>query len=230
MIKIIIQGILVSLALSVDVFAVAIVEGLQIRSTHRTRKLLQMGSFFALTNVILLIGGYLLGAPVAAVFDRYDHWVALGLLLLVALHMLYEVVMGDRKRRKKDTNRAEQPEPRSEEAKMPAVKRIVMMALAVGIDAFAVGLSYSLSGAPIVIHSVIFFVTTLIICFIGGWLGGLVRPGFVKAAEVVGAVVLILIGINIVVEHTSPEHESGSTCTTLLISAQGQRESYIPIE
>ena len=183
MIKIIIQGILVSLALSVDVFAVAIVEGLQIRSTHRTRKLLQMGSFFALTNVILLIGGYLLGAPMAAVFDRYDHWVALGLLLLVALHMLYEVVMGDRKRRKKDTNRAEQPEPRSEKAKMPAVKRIVMMALAVGIDAFAVGLSYSLSGAPIVIHSVIFFVTTLIICFIGGWLGGLVRPGFVKAAE-----------------------------------------------
>lgn len=189
-----------------------------------------MGSFFALTNVILLIGGYLLGAPMAAVFDRYDHWVALGLLLLVALHMLYEVVMGDRKRRKKDTNRAEQPEPRSEEAKMPAVKRIVMMALAVGIDAFAVGLSYSLSGAPIVIHSVIFFVTTLIICFIGGWLGGLVRPGFVKAAEVVGAVVLILIGINIVVEHTSPEHESGSTCTTLLMSAQGQGESYIPIE
>lgn len=205
MIRIIIKGILISLAISVDAFTVAMVEGLHIHGKHRTRQLFQLAFFFCVTNVAIFIIGYLLGASIASTFDSIDHWVAFGLLLLVALHMLYDVIFS--KKNTKETPVMRKRDSSSEVQKKFNSRRILLLSLAIGVDAFAVGLSYSLSGDPLWLHSFIFFLVTFIVCFVGGWLGGLIKQRYVKIAEVVGAIVLVLIGISILIEHTSPDRE-----------------------
>ena len=78
---------------------------------------------------------------------------------------------------------------------------LVMFTISVSIDALAVGLSFSLQGLSIWVPSLYFFAGTLIFTFIGLNIGNKVGQRFGKKAQIVGGLVLTLIGLRIIITH-----------------------------
>ena len=73
--------------------------------------------------------------------------------------------------------------------------KLVFQAVATAIDAFAVGVSFRAQGVDILVAAVLFGIITAVLCtvalFVGKKLGSLLGD----RAEMVGGVVLILIGL-----------------------------------
>ena len=75
------------------------------------------------------------------------------------------------------------------------------MAIATSIDAFAVGFTFSTLGQSIWYPTIIIGVTTFLFAIAGIWIGRKMGHKFQKSAEIVGGLLLIVIGIKIVIEH-----------------------------
>ncbi len=183
----------VGLALSMDAFAVSgsaalcsqrIPLGIGIRAALA----------FGLFQFGMPLAGWILGSAFAEHIKDVDHWIAFILLALVGGKMVYEGI--------KARNPQACPDP--EEGKSHGIARLdtlLLLALATSIDALAVGLSYSLIGAPILLPSAIIGVTTFATSGLGILFGKRLKSVLEEWAEIGGGTVLILIGLKILLEH-----------------------------
>ena len=80
-----------------------------------------------------------------------------------------------------------------------SIKEITILAIATSIDAFVVGISFALLNTPIIETSIIIGVIAFILSFIGVYIGKRLGHLFGKEIEVIGGVILILIGISILI-------------------------------
>ncbi len=176
---------LLALGLSMDAFAVSICKGLSMKQTgFRTCAAcgLWFGSFQALMPAI----GFFLGTLFARAIESVDHWVAFGLLAVIGVNMLLE---------------AAGSEPEAKPSGV-SVREMLPLALATSIDALAAGISMTMAGnvsigwAVLLIGSVTCFMSCL-----GVKIGSLFGDRFQKKAQIVGGVILILLGIRVLVEH-----------------------------
>ena len=78
---------------------------------------------------------------------------------------------------------------------------LIMFTLAVSIDALAVGLSFSLQELSIWIPSLYMGFGTLFFTFIGLNIGKKTGQRFGKKAQILGGIVLTIIGLRIVLTH-----------------------------
>ena len=83
-----------------------------------------------------------------------------------------------------------------------SAKNLTVLAIATSIDALAVGVSFAFLGIFIVQTIIIIGIITFVLCFLGVIIGEKLGDIFKNYAEIVGGVILILIGINILLEHT----------------------------
>ena len=81
-------------------------------------------------------------------------------------------------------------------------KELTTLAIATSIDALAIGVSFAFLNVNIVSSSLIIGLITFIVCFIGVIAGKKIGGVFKDYAELIGGIILILIGINIFNEHT----------------------------
>ena len=79
---------------------------------------------------------------------------------------------------------------------------ILTQAIATSIDALAVGVSFALLEVNILSASVIIALTTLLCSLVGAYLGKAFGSLLKSKAEVFGGVILVLIGLKILLEHT----------------------------
>ncbi len=75
------------------------------------------------------------------------------------------------------------------------------LAIATSIDALAVGVTFAFLDVKIVPSVTLIGVTTLILSMIGVKMGSLFGAKYEKKAEILGGVILILLGIKILLEH-----------------------------
>ena len=121
--------ILIALALAVDAFAVALASGVslcQVSGRQTFRLAFHFGLFQAMMNIV----GWAAGLTVRTTLESIDHWLAFGLLALVAAKMIKDAITG-----------------REEEAqKVDPTKgyTLIMLSVATSIDSLAVGLSFSM--------------------------------------------------------------------------------------
>jgi len=80
-------------------------------------------------------------------------------------------------------------------------KNLVILSVATSIDALAVGFSMALLNVDIWYPSVIIGVVTGILSFAGIILGNKLGMRFGKQMELIGGIVLIIIGLKILIEH-----------------------------
>ncbi|MGB7595447.1 MAG: manganese efflux pump, partial [Erysipelotrichaceae bacterium] len=80
---------LIAVGLSMDAFAVALINGL-CASESRLRYALKVGLFFGFFQGFMTWLGYSLGTNFSAYITSYDHWVAFILLGLIGGKMFYE--------------------------------------------------------------------------------------------------------------------------------------------
>jgi manganese efflux pump family protein len=177
-----------AVALAMDAFAVAIATGICLGNIH-WRQNFRLAWHFGLFQAMMPVIGWSAGLTVRELIASYDHWIAFGLLVLVAQGMVREAFKEeDACRKEKDPTKG---------------FTMVMLSVATSLDALAVGLTLSMLKVSIWIPAAIIGVVACIFTTIGLHLGKRISKaaGVRRLADGLGAVVLIVIGLNILREH-----------------------------
>ena len=81
------------------------------------------------------------------------------------------------------------------------VKEILVLAIATSIDALALGITFAFLKVNIVLASSLIGCITFVLAIIGILIGSVVGGKFKNKAELLGGIILILIGVKILLEH-----------------------------
>ncbi len=178
----------IAVALAMDAFAVAIATGVRLKRVS-LRQFFRLAWHFGLFQALMPVVGWAAGLTVRDTIERYDHWVAFGLLLFVGTNMIREAFkLEEDARAKNDPTRG---------------LTLVMLSVATSIDALAVGLTLSMLQVaiwfPALVIGLVAGAFTVAGLHLGKTVGSAERLS--PVAEVLGGVVLIGIGIHILYEH-----------------------------
>lgn len=177
--------VLIALSLCMDNLAVTVAAGCAARGHVPWRDELKASSAFALAHFIMLSVGWLLGIEVGKLLHAYAVWVSFGVLMWIGGHMIWE---GRPKTEPEETFRSWD------------IKSLVLLAVATSIDAWLVGMGLAPTKMPwglMAATMVVFvFITSWIGFYFGMWLG----KKFGQRMEIVGGVVLILLGVKLLLE------------------------------
>lgn len=198
----IVSIIFTAIALAMDAFAVSITKGMTLKSLSKGIAI-KIALFFGVFQAAMPLIGWILGIGFQDHIKAIDHWVALILLSILGGKMIYEFYKG-RKEEKDEVNDAEIEVITTLESDKDELsnKELTTLAIATSIDALAVGISFAFLDVNIILSSLIIGVITFIICFIGVIAGKKIGGLFKDYAELIGGIILIIIGINIFNEHT----------------------------
>jgi len=171
-------------ALSMDAFSVSMAVAAGPRLPRQTFRL----SFhFGLFQFFMpLIGGFLGGALVDLV-GAWDHWIALALLVVVGGRM----VRGGLDPHREDAPRRDPSTGWS----------LIALSVATSIDALAVGFGLGLLAVPLWIPCLTIGLITAALSLVAIRMGRVLGERFGPRMEIVGGVILMVIGLNIVVSH-----------------------------
>ena len=179
-----IELVLIAVGLSMDAFAVSVCKGLAMpKCTFKKAAIvgLWFGGFQALMPAI----GYILGAQFQEAIASIDHWIAFVLLALIGGNMIHEALDND-----------------EEEADASLdVKTMFLLAVATSIDALAIGITFAFLKVNIIPAVCFIGIVTFIISFAGVKIGNIFGARYKNKAEIVGGVILILLGLKILLEH-----------------------------
>ena len=175
---------LIAVGLSMDAFAVSVCKGLAMpKCTFKKAAIvgLWFGGFQALMPAI----GYILGAQFQEAIASIDHWIAFVLLALIGGNMIHEALDND-----------------EEEADASLdVKTMFLLAVATSIDALAIGITFAFLKVNIIPAVCFIGIVTFIISFAGVKIGNVFGARYKNKAEIVGGVILILLGLKILLAH-----------------------------
>jgi putative Mn2+ efflux pump MntP len=179
-------AILTGFGLSMDAVAVSISSGMAVpslRPVHALKMALAFGVFQAFMPAL----GYVCGLTAREWMSAIDHWIAFALLGWIGGHMLFA---------------AWQATPETETTSNPfALKILLGLSLATSIDAWAVGLTFSLLEMPLVTLMVMIGAITFLLCYPAVWLGARLGAVASRSARCIGGLFLIGIGVKILIEH-----------------------------
>ena len=182
----ILELIFLSIALAMDCFAVSFSAG-GLQKELRLRHALIIGSFFGLFQGFMPLIGYFGGQAVVSYIERFDHWNAFGILLILGLKMMFEAL---------------RPEKGGKGINIMKPTTLLVLSIATSIDALAVGFSFSMLDVRIWIAVLIIgfgsFLFSVGGFYMGKFLSNRIRPTY---AEILGGLILIGIGIKILIEH-----------------------------
>lgn len=183
---------LIAIGLSMDAFAVAISKGITMKSL-RMKSALRIAGFFGFFQGFMPLLGWLIGVKFSNYVVKFDHWIAFILLASIGGKMVYEAY-------KNQDECAVDVTSDKEEAL--SNKILLVLAIATSIDALAVGVGFAFLQVEIVKAAIMIGIITFIISFIGVVMGRKLGCLFQKKAEIFGGIILVLIGVKILFEHT----------------------------
>lgn len=176
---------IIAVGLSMDALAVAICKGLSMAKMSWKKGII-VGLWFGGFQALMPLIGYLLGAQFESKITAFDHWIAFILLGLIGGNMIREGVSGD--------------EEKTDDS--VSIKSMLPLAIATSIDALAVGVSFAVLQVEIFSSCTVIAVTTLLCSLVGSFLGKGFGSLLKSKAEIFGGVILVLIGLKILLEHT----------------------------
>ena len=143
------------------------------------------GLYFGGFQALMPLAGYLLGSRFQSMIQRVDHWIAFVLLALIGANMVRE-----------SQGEAEH----LDDSFTPGT--MLPLAVATSIDALAVGVTFAFLNVRIIPAAALIGVTTFALSAIGMRLGNVFGARYQARAELAGGIVLILMGVKILLEHT----------------------------
>ncbi|WP_286316980.1 manganese efflux pump MntP family protein [Romboutsia ilealis] len=176
---------LTGFALSMDAFAVSVTKGMTLKKINLSLATKIAFSFGLFQGVMPLIG-WLFGMNFELYIRSIDHWIAVFLLSFLGIKMIIEAI-------KNDAN---------DNTTYLDNKELIILSIATSIDALAVGVTFAFLNIDIIPVCISIGVITFLFCFIGVLIGKKIGFVFKNYAQIVGGIILILIGLNILNEHT----------------------------
>ena len=185
-----ISAILLGISLCADCFAVSLCSSFLLPREELKKKVGTVATVFAIIQTGLLLGGWALGAFATELisehvghFEKIAHVIGFLLLLYVGGAMFLDGVRS-----------------KSDHLNLDGIKSIIIGGIATSIDATVVGLSMALDDAkwtdiaPVAVSVLVFTALSVVIGMLSGSLIGR-KLGY--SARIVGGLVLIGLGVNI---------------------------------
>lgn len=178
----IVEIVLIAIGLAMDAFAVSICKGLAL-GRLKFRHYIIIGAWFGGFQALMPLIGFFLGNTFSNYIQKYDHWVAFGLLCFIGINMIREAFGED-------------------EACHAGLGFFSMLVLAVAtsIDALAVGVTFAFYKVDVLISVMIIGIITFIISTVGVKIGNIFGTRYQKRAEITGGAILVLLGIKLLAE------------------------------
>ncbi len=176
---------MIAVALSMDAFAVAVCKGLSVRRAG-LRYSLAVGLYFGGFQALMPLLGYYLGVSFRDLITNVDHWIAFVLLAVIGVNMIREAC-------------SKEEEESLDGSLSP--KSMLPLAVATSIDALAVGVTFAFLRVSIVPAVSFIGVVTFLLSAVGVKIGNIFGARYKAKAEILGGVILILIGLKILLEH-----------------------------
>ena len=174
---------ILAVGLAMDAFAVSMCKGLALKKAT-PGAMLKAGTYFGGFQAGMPLLGYFLGSAFSEQIVAIDHWIAFMLLGYIGFNMIRES-MGEDDECDDDMG----------------VKTMTLMAIATSIDALAVGVTLAFLHVNIWASVTFIGVLTFGLSAFGVWLGNKLGNNNKINAELMGGIILILIGTKILLEH-----------------------------
>ena len=188
--NVILNAILLGISLCADCFAVSLCSSFLLPREEMRRKVWTVAAVFAVIQTGLFLGGWALGAFATELiseyvghFEKVAHIIGFLLLLYVGGAMFLDGVRG-----------------KSDHLNLDGFKSIIIGGVATSIDATIVGLSMAMDQAkwtdiaPIALSVLVFTALSVVV---GMFSGSFVGRKLGQSARIVGGLVLIGLGVNI---------------------------------
>ncbi len=184
----IVELFLIAVGLSMDAFAVSVCKGLAMKKCT-WRKSALVGAYFGIFQAGMPLAGFFLGVQFRDVITSVDHWIAFVLLGLIGGNMIREATD------KKGCDCCEEADEALD------VRTMLGLAVATSIDALAVGVTFAFLKVSIVPAVCFIGVITFTLSVAGVKIGNIFGTKYQAKAELLGGMILILMGLKILFEH-----------------------------
>lgn len=183
-------GGILALAIGVAMDATAVAGTLGVAAPRiRVRDAARVGLYFGGFQAAMPALGWALGDKIGPALAALDHWVAFGLLVGIGGKMLWDARAAARAA-------ASPAGPESF-----GVRRMIGLAVATSIDAFAVGVTLPMIDAPLVPSVVAMGITTGLLSIAGLYAGRRLGAALGRRLDAVGGVILVGLATKILIEH-----------------------------
>ncbi len=172
-----------AVGLSMDAFAVAVCKGLE-QERFSLRRAVTVGAWFGFFQALMPLIGFLCGSLFVRYIEKYDHWIAFLLLSLIGGNMIRESF----KKEEKVSSGFQTAE-------------MLLLSVATSIDALAVGITFAVLSISLPFAVLFIGACTFTISAIGFYIGSRFGEKYRKYSELLGGIILILIGLRILLEH-----------------------------
>ncbi|MCM8786180.1 MAG: manganese efflux pump MntP family protein [Candidatus Omnitrophica bacterium] len=174
----IIANFLIGISLSIDAFSISVVSGSIIRKNKKFNSL-KISLSFGFSQFIMPILGWYCGIKFLKHIAEFDNFVAFFILLIIGIKLIYES-----KKIKKTFD-------------ITKLSTLSLLSIATSIDAYAVGLTFSLLKIEILTPSLIIGFTTFSISLSGFYIGNKIQKIFGDKLELIAGIILISIAFKI---------------------------------
>ena len=169
-----------------DAFAVSISCGIIIKEV-KLKHALKIAFFTGFFQGFFTFLGWLGGIYIAYLISNFDHWIAFVLLVVIGAKMIYESIKSNS----------------DEDKKFNPLKFsvLILLGIATSIDALAIGLSFALLNASILVPVILIGFMAFSFSVFGVLIGKKFGQVFGNKVELLGGLILIGIGVNILIDH-----------------------------
>lgn len=179
------EVLLIAVGLSMDAMVVSLCAGAG-GYTASHRPALRISFAFGFFQALMPVLGWVAGSAISGWVGGIDHWLAFGLLAVVAFRMVRSGLRPDGIESACDPTQG---------------RELFVLSIATSIDALAVGFSIALLGAPILFPALLIGAVTFLLSYLATHAGRRLNLRFGKRMEIVGGLVLGLIGLRILLAH-----------------------------
>ena len=180
----IIEILLIAVGLAMDAFAVSVCKGLAMKKLNWEKAII-IALYFSIFQALMPILGYLLGIAFESIITQIDHWIAFVLLLIIGIKMINEVFEEEKQSYDDSVN----------------FKVMLVLSIATSIDALAVGITFAFLNTNIILAVSIIGIITFLLSLLGVKIGNRFGNKYEKKAQIIGGIILIIIGIKILIDH-----------------------------
>lgn len=173
--------VLLAVGLSMDALAISICKGFSLKKAS-WKDAAVVALFFGGFQALMPVIGYLIGSSFHGLVESFSYLIAAALLIILGLKMIKDSM-----------------DEKEVDSKLD-IKTLLVLSIASSIDALAVGISFSMVSVDLIPAIAIIGIVTFIISFIGVKSGSFVGSKFQTKAEMLGGIILIVIGAKILLE------------------------------
>jgi manganese efflux pump family protein len=176
----------VAIGLAMDSFAVSLGVGTAGRANDLRSKV-RLAFHLSIFQSLFTVLGWLAGHTLTRFISGFDHWIAFALLAYVGGKMIWSGL--------------HPAEGQYDHIDPSRGRMMIVLSIATSIDAMAVGLSMAMIHEPVLLPAVVIGLVTFILSSLGVSVGNRLEATFGKKMEIVGGLILIVIGVRILISH-----------------------------